>query len=69
MNFAHRAPALPRLLDLYEVADILGCHYETARLMCKRGQLPYVKRPGCSIRVSETDLAECIEWANKVLGR
>jgi len=46
MNFAHRAPALPRLLDLYEVADILGCHYETARLMCKRGQLPYVKRPG-----------------------
>ena len=50
-----------RLLPLRDVAQTLGCTYETVRRIVKRGELTYVQRPGCSIRVSETALAEYLE--------
>jgi len=50
-----------KLLPLREVAEILDCTYETARQLAKRGELTYVQRPGCSIRVPETALSEYLE--------
>jgi len=50
-----------KYFSLREVADILGCTYETVRRIVKRGEMAYVQRPGCSIRVSETALNEYLE--------
>lgn len=50
-----------RFLSLREVASILRCTYETVRRVVKRGEMAYVQRPGCSIRVSETALNDYLE--------
>lgn len=51
-----------RYFSLHEVARILGCTSETVRRIVKvRGEMAYVQRPGCSIRVSETAFKEYLE--------
>lgn len=55
--------AFPRLYTLKEAGIIMGGegkpkHPETVRQMCKRGDIAYIQRPGCGIRISEKDLEE-----------
>ncbi|WP_417452498.1 helix-turn-helix domain-containing protein [Kiloniella sp.] len=49
------------LLTLHQVADRLNVCYETARKLVKRGVMSSHRRPGCSIRVSQTALNEYLE--------
>lgn len=46
---------------LREVAQIIRCHYETVRRRVKRGDIEYVQKPGCAIRITETALADYLE--------
>ena len=48
------------LLTLAEAAERLGHCPETVRLMCKRGVIAYLQRPGCAIRILESDLTEYV---------
>ncbi|PHS74294.1 MAG: hypothetical protein COB59_12230 [Rhodospirillaceae bacterium] len=50
-----------KLLTLHEVAETLAIHYETARRYCKSGELKYIQRPGCAIRVTDIELNRYIE--------
>ena len=55
-----------KLLSLRKIAEILNCHRETVRRIVKSGELTYVQRPGCSIRVPQSALEEYMErytWA------
>ena len=50
-----------KLLTLHEVAETLAIHYETARRYCKNGELEYIQRPGCAMRVTDIELNRYIE--------
>jgi len=54
-------PDLTKYFTLGEIAHMLGCTYETVRRRAKRGELTYVQKPGCSIRVTGMALAEYLE--------
>ena len=52
--------ALPVLLTIDRVAEILSCHPETVRRAIRSGQLGAYRRPGMT-RISEDDLARYME--------
>jgi len=55
------ADAPLRLLTLREAGDRLGYSSENVRRLAKGGEIAYVQRPGCAIRISEAALRDYLE--------